>query len=109
MFFLNLSALEFFALFSAVSGVAVALYLLDRSKRKLKVPTLRFWTHSEKPPVARHRKRIQQPWSLLLQILGMLLLLLAISQLRWGSPDRASRDRSRRIHHSRGRRRPHGE
>ena len=92
MFFLNLSALEFFALFTAVSGVAVALYLLDRSKKKLKVPTLRFWKHSEKPPIARHRRRIQQPWSLLLQVLGMLLLLLAISQLRIGSPDRASRD-----------------
>ena len=92
MFLLNLSAVEFFALFSAVSGLAVALYLLDRSKKKLKVPTLRFWKHSEKPPVARHRRRIQQPWSLLLQILGMLLLLLAISQLRLGSPDRASRD-----------------
>lgn len=92
MFFLNLSAFEFFALFTAASGVAVALYLLDRSKKKLKVPTLRFWTHSEKPPLARHRKRIQQPWSLLLQILGMLLLLLAIAQLRLGSPDKASRD-----------------
>ena len=92
MFFLNLSAAEFLALFSVVSGAVVALYLLDKSRKKHLVPTLRFWIHSEKPPAAHQRKRIQQPLSLLLQILSILLLLLAIAQLRLGSPEKAARD-----------------
>src|SRR6185369_12945454 len=36
--------------------------------------------------------RINQPWSLLLQLLSMALLLLAIAQLRLGSPALAGRD-----------------
>lgn len=92
MFFFNLSLGEFTALFGAVSGAVLALYLLDRSRRKLKVATLRFWKPSEKPPEAKHRRRIQQPWSMLMQILGMGLLLAAVAQLRLGSPDRSSRD-----------------
>lgn len=92
MFFFNLSLAEFTALFAAVSGTVLALYLLDRSRRKIRVATMRFWKPSEKPPEAKHRRRIQQPWSMLLQILGMGLLLAAIAQLRLGSPDRSSRD-----------------
>ena len=92
MFFFNLSFGEFAALFGAVSGAVLALYLLDRSRRKIKVATMRFWKPSEKPPEAKHRKRIQQPWSMLMQIIGMGLLLAAIAQLRLGSPDRSSRD-----------------
>jgi hypothetical protein len=92
MYFFNLSLMEFMGLFSAVSATALALYLLDRSRRKLTVATLRFWQPSERPPETRHRRQIQQPWSLLMQIAGMALLLLAIAQLRLGSPDRTSRD-----------------
>jgi len=92
VFFFNLSLGEFTALFAAVSGAVLALYLLDRSRRKIKVATMRFWRPSEKPPEAKHRRRIQQPWSMLMQILGMGLLLAAIAQLRLGSPDRSSRD-----------------
>jgi hypothetical protein len=92
VFFFNLSFGEFAALFGAVSGAVLALYLLDRSRRKIKVATMRFWKPSEKPPEAKHRKRIQQPWSMLMQIIGMGLLLAAIAQLRLGSPDRSSRD-----------------
>lgn len=92
MFFFNLSLGEFTALFGAVSGAVLALYLLDRSRRKIKVATMRFWKPSEKPPEAKHRRRIQQPWSMLMQIIGMTLLLAAIAQLRLGSPDRSSRD-----------------
>ena len=47
---------------------------------------------AEKPPVLKHRRKLQQPWSLLLQLLSLLLLLLAIAQLRFGSPSRSSRD-----------------
>ena len=87
MFLLNLSPVEFLALLSAVSGVAVALYLLDRSRRKQVVSTLRFWNSAEQPVSMKHRRRIQQPWSLILQILGMALLLLALAQLCFGSPE----------------------
>lgn len=92
MFFLNLSLAEFSALFAVLGGAVVALYLLDRSRKRIKVATLRFWTPSEKPPEARHSRKIQQPWSLLLQMLGLLLLLAALGQLRWGSPERSLRD-----------------
>ena len=92
MFFLNLSMAEFTALFSVLGGVVVALYLLDRSRKKIKVATLRFWTPAEKPPEAKQRRKIQQPLSLLLQMLGLLLLLAALGQLRWGSPERSLRD-----------------
>lgn len=85
MFFQNLSLLEFLGLLSAVSGVVVALYLLDRSKRKITVATLRFWAVAQQIPEKRHRKRIQQPWSLILQLVGIALLLLAIAQVKWGS------------------------
>lgn len=92
MFFLNLSLPEFLALLGSLSGVVVALYLLDRLRKKHTVATLKFFTLSEKPPVLKHRRKLQQPWSLLLQLVSLLLLLLAIAQLRWGSPARASRD-----------------
>lgn len=92
MFFFNLTATEFFALFGALSSVVVMLYLLDRSRKKYLVPTLRFWQQTEIPSQRKHRRRIQQPWSLILQLLAITLLLLAIAQLRFGSPDRSSRD-----------------
>ena len=92
MFFFNLSLGEFLALLSGTSATVVLLYLLDRSKQRLKVSTLRFWTPALEPAVERQRKRIQQPWSMLLQLISLLLLLLAIAQLRWGSPDEAARD-----------------
>lgn len=92
MFFFNLSLTEFLALFAGVSGVVAALYLLDRTRQKHRVATLRFWNHSDAPSEMQHRRKIQQPWSLLLQILSMLLLLLALAQLRWGSPLSMTRD-----------------
>ena len=92
MFFLNLSLPEFLAILGSLSGVVVALYLLDRMRKKHIVATLRFFELAEKPPVLKHRRKLQQPWSLVLQLLSMLLLLLAIAQLRLGSPARSSRD-----------------
>ncbi len=91
MFFLNLSVLQFVGLFGAASAVAVALYLLDRSRRREVVSTLRFWVAAEQPTEVVRRKHIQQPLSLILQLLGMLLLLLAIAQLRFGSADAQGR------------------
>src|ERR1700729_2618831 len=92
MFLLNLSLPEFLAILGSLSGLTVALYLLDRMRKRHTVATLRFFAAAEKPPVLKHRRKLQQPWSLLLQLLSLLLLLLAIAQLRWGSPARASRD-----------------
>ncbi len=92
MFFLNLSLPEFLAVLGSLSGVVVALYLLDRMRKKHTVATLRFFAAAEKTPVLKHRRKLQQPWSLLLQLLSLLLLLLAIAQLRFGTPARASRD-----------------
>ena len=90
MFLFNLSMPEFLALFSALSGVVVALYLLDRVKKKHTVATLRFFARLERVPQFQHRRKLQQPWSLILQIVSLMLLLLAIAQLRWGSRNRSA-------------------
>lgn len=92
MFFFNLSLFEFLGALTALSGVVVALYLLDRSKQRHVVATFRFWKPAQMPKEQRQRKRIQQPWSLLLQLISLLLLLLAIAQLRWGSAESGARD-----------------
>lgn len=92
MYFLNLTFLQFAAVFGSIAAVSVALYLLDRSRRRQVVSTLRFWVASEQPAVAARRRRIQQPWSLILQLVSMALLLLAVAQLRLGNPARAGRD-----------------
>lgn len=85
MFFQNLGLGQFIALFGAVSAISVVLYLLDRSRRKVVVSTLRFWTAADQPTAVQRRRHIQQPLSLILQLLAMLLLILAISQLRVGT------------------------
>src|SRR5690349_25001339 len=92
MYLLNLSFLQLVAVFGSISAISVALYLLDRSRRKQVVSTLRFWVSAEQPAVAARRRRINQPWSLILQLVSMGLLLLAIAQLRLGSPAQAGRD-----------------
>jgi Aerotolerance regulator N-terminal/von Willebrand factor type A domain len=92
MYFLNLSLFQFLAVFGSISLISVALYLLDRSRRKQVVSTLRFWVAAENPVAAARRKHITQPWSLLLQLAGMALLLLAIAQLRLGTPAQSGRD-----------------
>src|SRR3954468_5013343 len=92
MYFLNLSFIQFLAVFGSISAISVALYLLDRSRRKQVVSTLRFWVAAERPALAARRRRIQQPWSLLLQLISMALLILAIAQLKIGSPAAAGRD-----------------
>jgi len=92
MFFLNLTLGEFAALLAALSGIITALYLLDRAKRKRIVSTLRFWVDASRVDEQRRRKRVRDPWSLALQLLGLLLLLLAIAQLQWGSREQAGQD-----------------
>src|SRR6201988_3205166 len=92
MYFLNLSLLQMLTVFGAVSAVSVALYLLDRSRRRQVVSTLRFWVAAEQPAFAARRRRINQVWSLVLQLVGMALLLLAVAQLRLGSSADTVRD-----------------
>jgi hypothetical protein len=92
MFLVNLTLLQLAGMLGAVSAIAVALYLLDRSRRQQVVSTLRFWVAAEQPAVAARRRHVQQPWSLLLQLAGMGLLLLAIAQPRLGGPAQAGRD-----------------
>ena len=92
MYFLNLSLLQFLALAGALTIPTVLLYLLGRSRRKQVVATLRFWVAADQPAVVQRRKKIQQPLSLILQLVSMLLLLLAIAQLRLGTPLATPRD-----------------
>jgi hypothetical protein len=89
---LNLTVGEFAALFSAISAVLIALYLLDRTRRRLVVATLRFWKPAENISSKRQKRRIQQPWSLVLQLLGIALLLLATAQLQLGTRNHIPRD-----------------
>ncbi len=91
MSFANLTALQFLTLFSAGTVFLVLLYLLDRSRQRRVVATLRFWTQAETPVEAR-RWRIYQPLSLLLQLLALLFLLLAVAQLQTGGAEDRSRD-----------------
>jgi len=90
--FLNLSLGELIGLAGAISAGIVALYLLDRSKRKQLVATLRFWSAADVRTELKHRRRIQQPWSLLLQIISIILLLLAVAGPRFGGDEDSGRD-----------------
>jgi hypothetical protein len=90
--FLNLTLGQFAALFGVVGAFSVALYLLDRTRRRQIVSTLRFWVEPGKAAPVTRRNRIQQPLSLLLQLLGMLLLLLAIAEFQFGGSRSARRD-----------------
>jgi len=92
VYLLNLTLWQFVAVFGSVAAVAVALYLLDRSRRQQVVSTLRFWVAASQPEAVARRRRIQQPWSLILQLASMALVLLAVAQLRWGAPAAAGRD-----------------
>ncbi len=92
MFLLNLGLAEFLTIFAATAAIVVTLYLLSRSRSKLRVSTLRFWNEAAQPVSTQQHRRIQQPWSLLLQLLSLLLLLLALAQLRLGSRENSSRD-----------------
>ncbi|MCS7316238.1 MAG: VWA domain-containing protein, partial [Bryobacteraceae bacterium] len=92
MFLLNLSLGQFLALLGAGSALLVALYLLDRSRRRQLVGTLRFWVAAQSAPESRRRRRLRQWPSLLLQWLTLLLLLAALAQPRLGSRNPQPRD-----------------
>ena len=87
MFLLNLTLAQFLAIAGAAAAITTALYLFDRSRRRIAVATLRFWVEAGKASTPQRRKHIQQPLSLLLELLGLLLLALALAQPRWGTRD----------------------
>jgi hypothetical protein len=92
MFFVNLTLGQFAVLMTSATAFLLAIYLLERARRKQVVSTLKFWVAAQHPTPVLRRKRIQQPWSLLLQLAGIALLLLAIAQLQWGTQAGAPRD-----------------
>src|SRR6478736_5678269 len=92
MNFLNLGLGELLGLVGAISAGVVALYLLDRSKRRQLVATLRFWSAADVRTELKHRRRIQQPWSLVLQLISLMLLLTAIAGPQLGVFDAPGRD-----------------
>src|SRR5271169_757825 len=92
MNFLNLNLGELLGLTGAISAGVVALYLLDRSKRNQVVSTLRFWVSADVRTQLKHRRRIQQPWSLLLELVSLFFLLAAIAGPRLGIIDNTGRD-----------------
>lgn len=92
MFFLNLSLGEFLSALGILSGVITALYLLDRAKKRRVVSSLRFWVTAPSADERHSRRRMRDPWSLLLQLASLALLLLAIAQLQWGKREQQGRD-----------------
>ena len=92
MFFANLTLLEFLGLFGLLGAATVALYLLNRARKRFQVSTLKFWRDAGEAVERQRRRRIDQPLSLLLQLLAIALLLLAIAQPRIGAPDTSGRD-----------------
>jgi len=91
MFFLNFTTVEFLALFGSLIGILTALYMLGRSRHKMVVSTLQFWASAGNAYRERSRKRMREPWSFLLQVLSLLLLLLAAGQLEWGHREQSIR------------------
>lgn len=83
MEFLGLGLFQFLAAAAAVSAVVVALYYLDRGRRRVRVSSFRFWSDARMDRHPLPRRRIQQPWSLLLQVLALLCLLAALADIRW--------------------------
>ena len=81
--FANLTLGEFLALLLPLAAVVIVLYLYDRSRRQRVVSTLRFWPPEAERRRLIRRKKIRQPLSFVLQLLALLLLVLAIADLRF--------------------------
>ncbi len=92
MSFLNLTLPELLAVFTAITAVVVTLYMLDRVRRRHVVSSLRFFNVVGQSPETQHRRRIQQPLSLLLQLASLTLLLLAAAEVRCGPGPESGRD-----------------
>ncbi|MDA1312340.1 MAG: BatA domain-containing protein [Acidobacteria bacterium] len=88
---LNLTLAELLTVVVPIAAGLVALYFYDRSRRRRVVSTLRFWSRRPAYPMSTRRRRLQQPWSLLLQLLAAIFILLAIADLRFSGGGRQPR------------------
>ena len=88
---LSLTLAELLAFVVPISAALAALYFYDRSRRRRVVSTLRFWPRRPVYLMTTRHRRLQQPWSLLLQLLAALFILLAIADLRFSGSSRSSR------------------
>ena len=78
-----LSPLEVAVVWTGLAATALWLYLHHRRPQHRKVSTLRFWA-SVQPISQPRRRKLREPWAFLAQILFLLLLILALANLRWG-------------------------
>jgi hypothetical protein len=92
MEFLSLSAEQVAGIFGGIAAFAIALYLLDRTRREQTVATLRFWIEAGQSSAVTRSLRIDEPLSLLMQLAGVGLLVLAIAELQLGHPALARKD-----------------
>ena len=88
---LTLTLAELLAVVVPITAALVALYFYDRSRRRRVVSTLKFWPRRPAYPMSTRRRRLQQPWSLLLQLLAAIFILLAIADLRFSGSGREPR------------------
>lgn len=88
---LNLTLGQLLAVLLPAAALITALYFYDRSRRRVLVSTTRFFPPRVAPPVTRRQRKLQQPWSWLLQLLALILLVLAIADWRinFGADPRA--------------------
>ena len=74
------------AMLSAIAAaVAIWLYLRQPRAARLRVSTLRFWESSPSGSSSARRRKLQEPWALLAQILFLLLIIAALGNPRWGA------------------------
>src|SRR5215467_10778153 len=92
MFLLNFTWPQLFFALGIIGAGVITLYLRKQSHSRRKVATLRFWKAGINSQDVRKRRKIQELSSLLLQVLSVALLLLALAQLRMGTPDQPGRN-----------------
>jgi hypothetical protein len=83
MNWLSLTPLEVAGVWAALAAVALWLYLHHRRPQHKRVSTLRFWASVQAVSQPRRRK-LREPWAYLAQALFLLLLILALANLRLG-------------------------
>ena len=83
MNWLSLSPLEVGAVWAGLAALALWLYLHHRRPQHRRVSTLRFWA-SVQPISQPRRRKLREPWAYLAQALFLLLLILALANLRLG-------------------------
>jgi hypothetical protein len=71
------------AIWAGLAALALWLYLHHRRPQHRRVSTLRFWA-SVQPISQPRRRKLREPWAFMAQILFLLLLVLALANLRWG-------------------------